>query len=102
MKFAWSIHVADVLLQSMILISLHSNSLQCRVKLSVLSEKLSKLIYRYLGPRCEPTKVTRAYNEDGQASDRWIAEFNTFDLAEKAYRVRGKINERPIRARRYA
>ncbi|KAM3720432.1 RNA-binding protein [Dirofilaria immitis] len=57
-------------------------------------------IREYLGPRCEPTKVTRAYNEDGQASDRWIAEFSTFDLAEKAYRVRGKINERPIRARR--
>uniref|UniRef100_A0A915PPT6 RRM domain-containing protein n=1 Tax=Setaria digitata TaxID=48799 RepID=A0A915PPT6_9BILA len=57
-------------------------------------------IREYLGPRCEPTKVTRAYNEDGQASDRWIAEFTTFDLAEKAYRVRGKINERPIRARR--
>lgn len=46
--------------------------------------------------------MTRAYNEDGQASDRWIAEFSTFDLAEKAYRVRGKINERPIRARRCA
>uniref|UniRef100_A0A0R3RU57 Bm7255 n=1 Tax=Elaeophora elaphi TaxID=1147741 RepID=A0A0R3RU57_9BILA len=57
-------------------------------------------IREYLGPRCEPTKVTRAFNEDGQASDRWIAEFSTFDLAEKAYRVRGKINERPIRARR--
>lgn len=46
--------------------------------------------------------MTRAYNEDGQASDRWIAEFATFDLAEKAYRIRGKINERPIRARRFA
>ncbi|VDK29270.1 unnamed protein product [Gongylonema pulchrum] len=42
----------------------------------------------------------RVYNADGQASDRWIAEFNSFDLCEKAYHIRGKIGERPVRSRR--
>ncbi|VDN04764.1 unnamed protein product [Thelazia callipaeda] len=57
-------------------------------------------IREFLSPRCEPVKVTRVYNEDGQASDRWIAEFTTFEQAEKGYRVRGKVGDRPIRAKR--
>ncbi|KHN87143.1 hypothetical protein Tcan_12911 [Toxocara canis] len=54
----------------------------------------------FLGPRCEPVKVSRAFKEDGQASDRWIVEFHSMDHAERAYRTRGSIQDRTVRARR--
>ncbi|VDM42705.1 unnamed protein product [Toxocara canis] len=57
-------------------------------------------IRNFLGPRCEPVKVSRAFKEDGQASDRWIVEFHSMDHAERAYRTRGSIQDRTVRARR--
>ncbi|MFH4973968.1 hypothetical protein AB6A40_000677 [Gnathostoma spinigerum] len=57
-------------------------------------------IREFLGPRCEPTRVTRAYYEDGSPSDRWIIEYRRMDIAERAYRVHGKVQDRLIRARR--
>lgn len=46
-------------------------------------------------------KASRAFKEDGQASDRWVIEFRTMDEAERAYRTRGAIQDRTIRARRF-
>uniref|UniRef100_A0A915AG79 RRM domain-containing protein n=1 Tax=Parascaris univalens TaxID=6257 RepID=A0A915AG79_PARUN len=57
-------------------------------------------IRNFLGPRCEPMKASRAFKEDGQASDRWVIEFRTMDEAERAYRTRGAIQDRTVRARR--
>ncbi|VDK43129.1 unnamed protein product [Anisakis simplex] len=57
-------------------------------------------IRNFLGPRCEPVKVSRAFKEDAQASDRWILEFSSIEFAERAYRTRGSIQDRTVRSRR--
>uniref|UniRef100_A0A0N5A8A0 Bm7255 n=1 Tax=Syphacia muris TaxID=451379 RepID=A0A0N5A8A0_9BILA len=56
-------------------------------------------IRQYFGPLCEPIRVSRAYYEDGKPSDRWVIEFGTKELADRAFHLKGKIQDRLLRAR---
>lgn len=54
--------------------------------------------FRWLSERVKPTKVQRTFYADGNASDRWVAEFESESSMERARNhQRIPLNGRSIR-----
>ena len=55
------------------------------------------LFSRWFQDDNQPKLVRRAYNADGNASDRWVAEFETEGQMDKAFDIKENLMGRTIR-----
>uniref|UniRef100_A0A1I7X265 RRM domain-containing protein n=1 Tax=Heterorhabditis bacteriophora TaxID=37862 RepID=A0A1I7X265_HETBA len=55
------------------------------------------LFFRWFSERVRPTRLIRTFYADGNASDRWIAEFESESLLERARGIRGLCLGRTIK-----
>lgn len=50
-----------------------------------------------MSERVRPSKVTRTFYADGNASDRWIAEFESESLMERALNIKRLLMGRTVK-----
>ncbi|KHJ91927.1 hypothetical protein OESDEN_08194 [Oesophagostomum dentatum] len=54
-------------------------------------------IFEWFSERVRPSKITRTFYADGNASDRWIAEFESESLMERAFGIKRLLSGRSVK-----